>query len=204
MPLPPEFEQTLSAKTNEQLFEMLANADDYTPEALAAGRIEAERRSLGPEWILAAEARSEAVLDRAAVVRKRATWPIRLIKLFFACALLAIVVIQLTPSIVGKYERLLGPYSGEIKKLHIGMTRSDVIAALGKPYHESADQLAYYHHASGRMLIVVFNGDFCGTVSKHSPCGWQLIEVSTQIAEAPPWGPFLGGGVYWVRAEQQF
>lgn len=46
MPLPKEFLEELPKKTNDQLYFMLGNADDYTPEALEAAKTELRRRGL--------------------------------------------------------------------------------------------------------------------------------------------------------------
>ena len=44
--LPPDFEKTLADKSAEELCEMLANAEDYLPEAIEAARAELGRRAL--------------------------------------------------------------------------------------------------------------------------------------------------------------
>ena len=49
MPLPQEFWKELPERTDEQLYDMLANSGDYVSEALEAVREELRKRNLPPE-----------------------------------------------------------------------------------------------------------------------------------------------------------
>lgn len=46
MSSPPDFAKRLAAKSDEGVYEMLANEGDYTPEAIKAARAELQRREL--------------------------------------------------------------------------------------------------------------------------------------------------------------
>jgi hypothetical protein len=60
MKLPADFEKTLAEKPAEELCEMLANAEDYLPEAIQAARAELGRREL-PEANVATMVQSATV-----------------------------------------------------------------------------------------------------------------------------------------------
>jgi hypothetical protein len=60
MPLPPDFLKQLPERTDADLYEMLANRDDYLPEALDAAREELGRRNLPPDRVAQLQAAIEA------------------------------------------------------------------------------------------------------------------------------------------------
>ena len=64
MPLPKQFLEELPDKTDQQLYYMLANSDDYMPEALEAARAELRRRSLAiDETILQLHQKNRVIID---------------------------------------------------------------------------------------------------------------------------------------------
>jgi hypothetical protein len=72
----------------------------------------------------------------------------------------------------------VGPYHAKIGKLHSGMSRDDVVEALGEPYGDLDGTPVYYKKGSGTLLAVLFSGSFslCAGNS-HGTCGWVLLEV---------------------------
>jgi len=85
-------------------------------------------------------------------------------------------IIALTVAVIAAVFLVgFGPYHREISKLHAGMSRVDVVAALGRPYGGIGNgTMAYYQTGSDRLLVVYFSG--------QSACGWLLLDV-------PPTGP---------------
>jgi hypothetical protein len=59
MQLPSAFLAELPQRTNEELYDMLAHADDYLPEALEAARAELGKRNLSPERVANLESVSQ-------------------------------------------------------------------------------------------------------------------------------------------------
>ena len=55
-----EFKTAVAAKTDGQLYEVLAHAEDYVPEAIAAAHAEVQRRHLTPERGAQLEALAQA------------------------------------------------------------------------------------------------------------------------------------------------
>ena len=86
MPLPPEFLTQLPTKTDEELYEMLGQADDYLPEAIEAAREELRKRALPAERAANLEA---AVQSQKVAVdarsQERLGWPMRIL-IFLLCA----------------------------------------------------------------------------------------------------------------------
>ena len=66
-----------------------------------------------------------------------------------------------------------GYYSSKVRKLHSGMSNSDVVAELGKPYGTVNGDIAYYDEGADTILAI--------EPSEHGDCKWILFEVS-----APP------------------
>ena len=80
MKLPPDFQKTLAEKPADALYQMLAQADDYLPETLAAAREELGRRNLAPEKV-ADEIESFKQAGRADEASRNAeplAWPLRI------------------------------------------------------------------------------------------------------------------------------
>ena len=95
MPLPHDFEKTLTEKTDEQLYDMLAHADDYLPDALAAARSEIQRRNLDPNRVTQLEARAEAVhAQELHAADEPLQWPVRLVMSLLPLGVIQIVVAQ--------------------------------------------------------------------------------------------------------------
>ncbi len=70
-----------------------------------------------------------------------------------------------------------GPYRLEIGKLHSGMSRNEVVTALGNPegrFFTDGEKSIYYKSGADTMLAVVFD--------EHGSCGWLLLQ-------APSTGP---------------
>jgi len=87
MKLPPGFAERLAEKTDEQLCEMVAQAQDYLPEALEAARTELCRRNLTPERMAEAEAAFRAKLaERVRVAEEPLSVAMRLLIVFGVCA----------------------------------------------------------------------------------------------------------------------
>jgi len=61
MSLPRDFEKTVAATTDEDLFDMLGHEADYMPEAFAAVRAEAARRNLSTTRVLELEKHSQHI-----------------------------------------------------------------------------------------------------------------------------------------------
>jgi hypothetical protein len=76
-----------------------------------------------------------------------------------------------------------GQYSSKVSKLHSGMSRTDVVAALGEPYGATGTMMIYYDAGADTALAVQANG---------GDCRWLLLEV-------PPSGPSGGFAYYKVR-----
>jgi hypothetical protein len=85
MKLPPDFRKTLAEKTDQELYQMLAQADDYLSEALAAAREELGRRNLAPERVVdEVESVKQACLaDEASMNAEPLAWPLRISILIF-------------------------------------------------------------------------------------------------------------------------
>jgi hypothetical protein len=93
MSLPPDFWETLPQKTDIDLYDMLARADDYLPEALAAAKEELRKRNLPPEHT----ARLQIIVEsEKAEQRAKAeiplSWPMRIL-VFFLCAGLVTILL---------------------------------------------------------------------------------------------------------------
>ena len=86
MTLPKDFWGQLPLKTDGELYDMLAHADDYLPEALAAAKDELSKRNLAPAKIvqLEEEIQSEKVAAEAKA-EERLGWPTRIF-IFLFCA----------------------------------------------------------------------------------------------------------------------
>jgi hypothetical protein len=86
MSLPKDFCEQLPAKSDAELYEILANKQDYLPEALAAAQQELGKRNLGPERVAQLEAAVQS--EKAAEGEKaeeRLGWPMRIL-IFILCA----------------------------------------------------------------------------------------------------------------------
>jgi hypothetical protein len=66
-----------------------------------------------------------------------------------------------------------GPYSGKVGALHQGMSRENVIEALGQPYGTSGDGLSYRNDGADTVLEIQF--DNSGTIS-----AWAIVEAPKQ------------------------
>ena len=62
MPLPKQFLEELPNKTDQQLYFMLGNADDYVPEALEAAKAELGRRGLAIDETILQQYQKDRVL----------------------------------------------------------------------------------------------------------------------------------------------
>ena len=80
MKLPPDFRKTLAEKPDQDLYQMLAQADDYLPEALAAAREELEGRNLAPERVAddVESVRQACLADEASMNAEPLAWPLRI------------------------------------------------------------------------------------------------------------------------------
>lgn len=77
MPLPRDFDKMLAQKTDEELYEMMARAADYTPEALEAAHVEIGHRNLDPTRSAQLEAHSQEVIASIkAPIARRATFAV--------------------------------------------------------------------------------------------------------------------------------
>ncbi len=93
MSLPQSFDKSLREKTDEQLYDMLAHADDYVPEALAAAQVEIERRNLSPSRVKELELHEEVIETQAArQAQEPLSWPLRLIMALLPFGLIQLVV----------------------------------------------------------------------------------------------------------------
>jgi len=87
MNLPPDFKPRLTDKTDEQLCEMFAQAQDYLPEALDAARTELHRRRLAPERWAEVEAAIRAKLaEQNRIAEEPLSGVMRLLIVFGVCA----------------------------------------------------------------------------------------------------------------------
>jgi hypothetical protein len=77
-----------------------------------------------------------------------------------------------------------GHYHDKVSRLHSGMSRAGVIAALGKPYGDVNGMLAYYDVGADSILAVQPN--------EQGDCQWVVLEV-------PSSGPSAGFTYYKVR-----
>jgi hypothetical protein len=93
MPLPHDFTKRLTEATDEQLYDMLAHDADYLPEALAAARMEIQRRNIGPTLHPQLEARSEAISAQEVQAAQRPlSWPVKIIMFLLPFGLPQILV----------------------------------------------------------------------------------------------------------------
>ena len=86
MSLPEDFLGQLPSKSDAELYDMLAHEQDYLPEALAAARLELEKRKLAPERVAQLEAvvQSQTAAEEAKA-GERLSWPMRIL-IFILCA----------------------------------------------------------------------------------------------------------------------
>jgi hypothetical protein len=66
-----------------------------------------------------------------------------------------------------------GPYGGKIEALHQGMSRENVIEALGQSDGTSGSDLSYRNNGSDTILEIGF--DNSGTIK-----GWTIVEAPKQ------------------------
>ncbi len=84
--LPRDFWEQLQSRSDQDLYEMLANEADYLPEAIAAAREELRKRNLTLEQVTQLQA--VAQLEQASQKAKadeHLGWPMRIL-IFFLCA----------------------------------------------------------------------------------------------------------------------
>lgn len=63
-----------------------------------------------------------------------------------------------------------GHYSSKVSKLHAGMSRADLVAALGKPYGDDANGMVVYYDAGADTILAV-------QPNLHGDCNWLLLEA---------------------------
>jgi phosphotransferase system glucose/maltose/N-acetylglucosamine-specific IIC component len=93
MTLPQDFWEQLPLKTDAELYDMLANQEDYSPEALAAAQDELSKRNLAGERV--AQLEGEAQTQQAAAETKAQEplgWPMRIFIFVFCAGLLGAVL----------------------------------------------------------------------------------------------------------------
>ena len=93
MALPKDFWDRLPLREDHELYDMLAQPDDYLPEALAAAREELDKRKLAPERVAQLEARFEsrkAVTEAHA--QERLGWPMRILIFLFCAGLVGVLL----------------------------------------------------------------------------------------------------------------
>lgn len=96
MLLPHGFEKTLTEKTDEQLYDMLAHEVDYMPEALEAARMEIQRRNLGPTLVAQLESGTQSNLAQELQAAQRPlSWFVKLMLVLFGFTLFQILVASL-------------------------------------------------------------------------------------------------------------
>jgi len=95
-----------------------------------------------------------------------------------------------------------GHYSSKVSKLHSGMSRADVIAALGLPYGRDGSLMIYYD-SPGTALAVDTN---------NPGCYWMLLEAEGILYSNEPvlykvrdssGGGCPAGVVLTIRRDQQ-
>jgi hypothetical protein len=86
MALPKDFANQLSLKSDTEVYDILAHAEDYLPEALEAAKAELSKRNLPAERVAELEAavQSERATE-GAKADERLGWPMRIL-IFFLCA----------------------------------------------------------------------------------------------------------------------
>lgn len=93
MSLPQSFDKSLSERTDEELYDMLAHGEDYVSEALAAAQVEIERRNLTPSRVKELELHEEVIEAQAArQAQEPLSWPLRLIMALLPFGLIQLVV----------------------------------------------------------------------------------------------------------------
>lgn len=79
-PLPSQFWEELPQKSDIELYEMLAQKDDYLPEAVAAAGDELRRRNLDiPKAAQIQSIVESQILNREKKAHERLSWPTRLL-----------------------------------------------------------------------------------------------------------------------------
>jgi phosphotransferase system glucose/maltose/N-acetylglucosamine-specific IIC component len=86
MPLPNDFGEQLSLKTDAELYDMIAHRDDYLSESIAAAKDELSKRNLTPERAEQIEftAQSKKAAEESKA-QERLGWPMRIF-IFLFCA----------------------------------------------------------------------------------------------------------------------
>ena len=93
MALPKDFWSRLPLREDHELYGMLAQPDDYLPEALAAAREELAKRKLAPERVAQLDARLESQKAVAqAHAQERLGWPMRILIFLFCAGLIGILL----------------------------------------------------------------------------------------------------------------
>ena len=86
MSLPQEFWKDLAERSDEQLYDMLAHADDYVPEALEAVREELRKRDLPPERAAELEvAAQQKLTGEQQKAKEPLSWILKVV-MFLLCA----------------------------------------------------------------------------------------------------------------------
>lgn len=89
--LPRDFWERLPLRSDEELYEVLANDGDYLPEALEVVKAELARRNLPMERAAQLEAAAQAQKMAEAKVTKPLSWPMRI----FICVFFIFVFLGL-------------------------------------------------------------------------------------------------------------
>jgi hypothetical protein len=93
MTLPTDFWNQLSARSDEELYDMLSHEQDYQPEALVAAREELARRKLAPERVTALEGRAQSEKARElSKAEERLGWPLRIVIFVFCSGLVGAIL----------------------------------------------------------------------------------------------------------------
>jgi hypothetical protein len=105
MSLSAEFWQKLPQRGDRELYDMLAHAEDFLPEALVAIRAELSSRNLPPEQAAGIEARvSVERADEDARAREKLGWPMAILMLILGPGIITVGIIAILYSRNG-YKR---------------------------------------------------------------------------------------------------
>ena len=93
MELPKDFWKQLPLKSDAQLLEMLARADDYLPEAIIAAKEELGRRDIPPEVVTQIEGKVQSEkLAESARADEPLAWPLRILIFLFCSGVLGVLL----------------------------------------------------------------------------------------------------------------
>lgn len=124
-------------------------------------------------------------MDEHSNPTRRTSWirsPFTLIAVLTLVSLLCYEAIRL------RYLAKYSPYDGDVASLHTGMTKREVVSALGKPLIDDDDGVLIYYRSPAPTVLFVQTTDHEG---KRSLMPYDWVIVSTHPKETQAMFPYF-------------